>query len=174
MPSLATKAIPHSPPALWVVMNLQFASRIKRAHHKLRKPLSCMVRHLHHVPGRLRVRLASLKRNAPEAAPLHAELLSIQGVNSVSVNSITGSVIIQYNRNCFDPKVVWTTLQRLGYVHQAPKRDLVLAEGANNSTPSDLRDLKRVAANAVLKTLLGAVVEQCLGRAAGILIGRLT
>ena len=127
-----------------------------------------MVRHLHHVPGRLRVRLASLKRNAPEAAPLHAELLSIQGVNSVSVSSITGSVIIQYNPNCFDPEVVWTTLQRLGYVHQ---HALLPAEEANISALSDPRNLKRVVANAVLKTLIGAVVEQCLGRTAGTLIG---
>ena len=132
-----------------------------------------MVRHLHHVAGRLRICLARLKRNAPEAVPLHAELLSIQGVNSVLLNSITGSVIIQYNPDSFDPEMAWKTLQRLGHVHQAPKRDLLPAKGGNNSAPSELRDLKRVVANAVLKTLVGAVVEQCLGRTAVTLIGLL-
>jgi hypothetical protein len=81
-----------------------------------------MVHYLHHVPGRLRVRLAMLKHNQPAVTRLRTELLAIAGVESASINSVTGSVIIHYNRECFELETFWSTLRQLGHAGELPVR----------------------------------------------------
>lgn len=125
-----------------------------------------MILQLHHVPGRLRVSLSMLKRNEPAARPLRARLRALAGVRSVSVNPLTGSVIVHYDRDEFDPAALWATLHRLGYIDQAPPclsfRSCGRAQ-ANASSP----------AASLAKALAGAVLERWLGRPAGLLISLL-
>ena len=125
-----------------------------------------MLLHLHHVPGRLRVCLAKLKRNARAAILLRAELIAIPGVKSVSINSLTGSIIVHYDRNGFEPEKFGSTLRRLGYIDEASLYAPCPAFRKADTVAS-------AAANAVVKTLLGAVLEQCIGRTASTLIGLL-
>jgi hypothetical protein len=122
-----------------------------------------MVLHLHHVPGRLRVSLAALKKNREAIIPLRAELLAIPGVQSASINSITGSVIIHYDRNCFEPDAFWTILSQRGYVGQTPRC-------ASPHTFDKMDAVASMAANAVVDALLGALLERCLGRPATTLV----
>jgi len=126
------------------------------------------VLHLHHVPGRLRVCLATLKRNEPAVIPLRAKLLAMQGVKSVSINSITGSVIVYYDRDRFEPEKFWTTLTRLGFLNHAPR----CVSPCRTRDKADAIALNATAAvvQVVMKTLLGAILEQCMLRSAGALI----
>jgi Heavy metal associated domain 2 len=50
----------------------------------------------HHIPGRIRARLAAIKRNPAQAAALQQWLASLDGVKRVETNPLTGSVLIQY------------------------------------------------------------------------------
>lgn len=52
--------------------------------------------HIHHVPGRLRVRIAAAKRNAPVARAIERAVSSVPGVTSVRCNELTSSVVIAY------------------------------------------------------------------------------
>lgn len=56
-----------------------------------------MVHYLHHVPGRLRVRSAVIKRDETMARRLYETLSTLHGVSSVEVSTITGSVKITYD-----------------------------------------------------------------------------
>lgn len=61
-----------------------------------------MSKHLHHVPGRLRVRVPALKNCAPRAAALRSELTEINGVTEVDCRVLTGSVIVYYDPESTD------------------------------------------------------------------------
>jgi copper chaperone CopZ len=52
--------------------------------------------YVHHVPGRLRVRIPALRRNPGRAADVEG-LLDIEGVDSLSVSHLTGSVVVTFN-----------------------------------------------------------------------------
>jgi hypothetical protein len=57
--------------------------------------------YLHEVPGRLRIKTPDLKRNPKKARILQRRLNSLAGVESASVNSVTGSLLVHY-----DPEIV--------------------------------------------------------------------
>ncbi|HEV3104647.1 MAG TPA: hypothetical protein VGZ01_03035 [Trinickia sp.] len=56
--------------------------------------------HYHLVPGRLRVKLARLKRNEAKARLAVRQLRTLDGVRDVSANTLTGSLVVR-----FDPAV---------------------------------------------------------------------
>jgi len=124
-----------------------------------------MVLDLHHVPGRLRVRLAGLRGNPRATVPLHSELLAIRGVKSASIRAHSGSVTIFYDRGCFEIESFWSTLRRLGYLDAA-------SQTAASASPSSSR-MNAVAAAAtatIAEVVVGEVVKHVLGRSAGALI----
>ncbi|MBY6242488.1 HMA2 domain-containing protein [Methylosinus sp. Sm6] len=124
-----------------------------------------MVLHLHHVPGRLRVRLARLKGHARAIVPLHSELLAIAGVRSASISSHSGSVTIFYDRASFETEALWSTLRRLGYLDAEPQ-----SAAAPPSRSFATNSMASVATGAIAEAVAGEVVKHVLGRSAGALV----
>jgi len=56
-----------------------------------------MNRYIHHIPGRLRVRLPALKANAAAGLDLERTLTQVGGVTAVDINPLTGSVLVHYD-----------------------------------------------------------------------------
>lgn len=56
-----------------------------------------MTHHVHHVPGRLRIRIPGLKRNSEEARVLTKALSGVSGIRSVETNLLTGSLLVHYD-----------------------------------------------------------------------------
>ena len=56
-----------------------------------------MEHYVHHTPGRLRVKIPSIRKNPDENNAISHFLLNIKGVERVTVNPITGSVLIHYD-----------------------------------------------------------------------------
>jgi hypothetical protein len=56
--------------------------------------MSCYV---HHVPGRLRVRIPAAKGNPIATERLTKKLNELRGIRSVAGNPITGSILIRYD-----------------------------------------------------------------------------
>jgi hypothetical protein len=123
-----------------------------------------MVLHLHHVPGRLRVRLARLQGHSRAIVPLHSELLAIDGVKSASINAHSGSVTILYDRDRFATEALWSTLRRLGYLDAEPQ------SAAAPSRSFAQTALASAATGTIAEALAGEVVKHLLGRSAGALI----
>ena len=53
--------------------------------------------HLHQLPGRLRVRSSALKGNETLASFALSGLSKVRGVTSTTFNSLTGSILVNYN-----------------------------------------------------------------------------
>jgi copper chaperone CopZ len=57
--------------------------------------------YVHNVPGRLRVRLPMVKNNPSKEEHVRSILRDVKGVETISVNPMTGSVVVNY-----DPEVL--------------------------------------------------------------------
>jgi hypothetical protein len=62
------------------------------------------IRLVHATPGRIRLKVARAREDQALANQLHQRLVSLPGVQSVTVNSLTGSVLIRYQAEGVDPQ----------------------------------------------------------------------
>ncbi|SPF43251.1 hypothetical protein SBA4_3010012 [Candidatus Sulfopaludibacter sp. SbA4] len=119
--------------------------------------------YLHHIPGRIRVRVAGVKHNPARASALKEWLQSLKGVERVDVNTLTGSVLIHYSATvtCGD-RLIARMRERegisAGNAEPAPAR----------RTPRGLKPaprrlgIERVVARAILGCLAEAAIERSL------------
>ncbi|MFZ2447756.1 MAG: HMA2 domain-containing protein [Syntrophobacteraceae bacterium] len=71
--------------------------------------MSC---YLHHVPGRIRIKIPGIKGNPIHARELEEKLKVIPGVRLVSVNSLTGSVLAYYDERGTNAGVIADVVSR--------------------------------------------------------------
>lgn len=51
---------------------------------------------VHHVPGRMRLRISALKGNRSLANQLKQQIATLEGVERAEANSLTGSILVHY------------------------------------------------------------------------------
>jgi hypothetical protein len=66
--------------------------------------------YIHDVPGRLRVKIAEIKKNPSVGIQIHELLEKIPGTTSLSIRSTTGSVIVTYNPQILNPDRILSIL----------------------------------------------------------------
>jgi hypothetical protein len=74
--------------------------------------------YVHHVPGRLRVRLPEIRRNARKAADVK-RLLDIYGVDHLKVNHLTGSIVVTFDASSTSAEQLLSILQENGLYDSA-------------------------------------------------------
>ena len=72
--------------------------------------------YVHTIKGRLRVNVSCIKRNRLLAAELERQLLSLEGINRVTANPVTGNVLIQYDAERLGHGYLLDWLCQQGYV----------------------------------------------------------
>jgi hypothetical protein len=70
----------------------------------------------HDIPGRLRIRIPSLKKNPKNVRELKALIKGLSGINEISVNTITGSVTFLYNPDIISSHAIISLLTREGFM----------------------------------------------------------
>jgi len=75
--------------------------------------------YMHELPGRIRIKIPVLKRNPQEATRLQIFLEEITGVESASINTVTGSVLIRFDEAAINPHEIMHLLTREGYIDLA-------------------------------------------------------
>jgi hypothetical protein len=108
--------------------------------------------YVHDVPGRLRIKIPSLKRNAIGARKLRALLSRVDGVCSATVNQMTGSILVNYDKNVTHSSELLMLLNRQGYID------------AEKVTPSEQmidREMKKLG-KVASKALVGIVLDRAL------------
>ena len=70
--------------------------------------------YVHHVPGRLRVRIPAIRKNPRNAAEIQ-DLLDIYGVDNITVNHLTGSVVVTFDTDLLSPEQLLALLKEKGY-----------------------------------------------------------
>ena len=75
-----------------------------------------MSHYIHHVPGRLRVKFPTLKRNERHALQTKQHIDSVHGVLASEFNTVTGSLVIKYDTNLVGVHALLDSLRDLGHV----------------------------------------------------------
>src|SRR5579875_1621052 len=105
--------------------------------------------YLHHVPGRLRLRLAALRGDGPAVARACAVARAIPAILDARANRATGSLVIRYDPQRLTPGELWAALCVHGLV-------------SGPSPPEEAADWRALLTRAVLdrlaSALLGALV----------------
>jgi len=70
--------------------------------------------YVHHVPGRLRVRIPAIRKNPKNAADIEC-LLGISGVDDIQVNHLTGSVVVTFDTTVITHDQLLELLKAKGY-----------------------------------------------------------
>jgi hypothetical protein len=110
---------------------------------------------VHHVPGRLRLRSASLHRNAPASVAARRRLRHIDGVTAVTANSCTGSLLIEYDRTRLSLDDLRRLLGRHGYVVAGSSQ----VEGGRSPLAEVSRLLGRLAADAFVERIVVLMLQ---------------
>ena len=126
-----------------------------------------MNHYIHHVPGRLRVRDARLKRNPEAVAAARSMVCAIDGVLDVSISEVTGSVVVAYDRDVTCPHTLLEELKRHGCCNHASTlpQQAAPAQAVSRALSG--------AGNAMGKAVFGVMVEKLVERSAVALIGAL-
>ncbi|MCR6630552.1 MAG: hypothetical protein NVV74_11145 [Magnetospirillum sp.] len=75
---------------------------------------------IHHLPGRLRIRMEVLRRNPVAIARVRTLLVGKCGVFQVDANDLTGSVLVHYDTQATSGRAILDTLAAAGF---APPRE---------------------------------------------------
>lgn len=105
--------------------------------------------YIHQIPGRLRIKSPAVKRKPTMAEAVEVLLKTIEGIRSVAVNTITGSITIHYTLQVVSPGTILDALECKGYFDpsKAMTHDQVI-QGAASDVGLFLS-----------RTVCGAVVE---------------
>ena len=111
-----------------------------------------MAYYLHEVPGRLRVKIPDLKRNPQSAGDIETLLKNLSGIKSISINTVTGSIIVHYDPELVNAEAIINILALEGYIDVAK----MISNSQHKETTMG------VVAHAASKALLGLVLDRAL------------
>jgi hypothetical protein len=116
-----------------------------------------MSHYIHHVPGRLRVKSPTLKRNEHHAAQTKTYIDNVHGVLASEVNTVTGSLLIRYDANLVWAQTLLNSLRGMGHVPAHHEIPISHSAGTN-------------AAQKISDTVVNKLVETVIERSATALI----
>lgn len=93
------------------VQVIRCAGRIEKSLQG-RAKMNCYV---HSVPGRLRVKTPTVKRNRAAARHVEGLMKQLRGVSLTTANTITGSVLVVYNPKAISTDLILNTLENEGH-----------------------------------------------------------
>lgn len=106
--------------------------------------------YVHNVPGRLRIKSPVIKRNQSAADDLKKVLSTINGIGTVDISLVTGSVLVNYNRHMVGHDDIISLFERKGYFDRS--------KAATND--DYIKDAASGFGNILGKAVLGAFVEK--------------
>ncbi|HEY1260920.1 MAG TPA: hypothetical protein VGF34_16845 [Stellaceae bacterium] len=111
--------------------------------------------YVHHVPGRLRVKIARLQGNSGFGLVIREDLRLLGGVTDVDVNEMTGSLIVHYDRRRVSIAEIWRLLHRAGLVASALPPISV-------ESPQEFRQAEVEGAEKLAERFIGFVLEKAI------------
>jgi len=75
--------------------------------------------YVHNVPGRLRVKMPMIKKDLERGEQVESLLENLQGVDSVVLNGVTGSVVIHYDPDRIKASEILDRLKDHGYFDES-------------------------------------------------------
>ena len=75
--------------------------------------------YVHQIPGRLRIKSPSIKGNPKEAVAVEDHLQRMEGITCTAVNTLTGSVVVNYDCRMVTDREIIGRLTDLGHFNPA-------------------------------------------------------
>lgn len=108
--------------------------------------------YLHALPGRLRIKIPSLRRNLHQAQELVRLLNGLSGVESAAANTVTGSITVRYDPTIIGSSSILTFLAKENHI------DLEKAVSTEKHVDTAVANVGR----AVSKAVLGFALDRAL------------
>jgi copper chaperone CopZ len=113
---------------------------------------------MHTAEGRLRVKIAGLKRSPEKASDIENNLISQDGVTEVNANPLTGNLLVLFEPESTTHEQIIGHLKQAGYLN-APQKAPKGGSGAHNGLTKSVRDMMiQMAVEAALKRLIFAII----------------
>jgi hypothetical protein len=78
--------------------------------------------YIHEVPGRLRVKIPAIKCKKHRCEKVHQFLANAAGIDQISVNNVTGSVLVHYDPDETSSANILEQLDNCGYLDKTTAR----------------------------------------------------
>lgn len=108
--------------------------------------------YVHEVPGRMRIKIPELKGNPALADEVRCFVTDMPGVESATINIVTGSILINHDSNALPGREILRRLAQEGYL------DIIRVLSGKAGTVDAISHT----GTAVSKALLGMVLEHAL------------
>ncbi len=115
--------------------------------------MSC---YLHHVPGRIRIKTPYIKGRSVLAQELEGKIRALPGIRMVSVNALTGSILVYYDENGINAAAI------MDLVSAETGSDLSTAAHPDRYVDEALSETGKVVGMRIGKAVLGLVIGQLL------------
>jgi len=122
--------------------------------------------HIHHVPGRLRVRNPDLKNDAGRVKLVEESLIGMAGIRALQLNSLTGSIIVHYDVRHVDGAAILMRLKE----HKHVDSRLEMGEPLPSSKGWSWGGLAINAGQVVGKAVLSSLLEKAFLSSAATLV----
>ncbi|MDQ0138533.1 HMA2 domain-containing protein [Cupriavidus necator] len=112
---------------------------------------------IHHVPGRLRLKLPAIKHNVDGARRIEQTVNALPGVRDACANTLTGSIVIRFYPRLTRGELIVAALRADGYVPPSvmlPSPVVARSSAAVSARTASLAD-------AIAKKAVDALVERC-------------
>lgn len=116
-----------------------------------------MGRYVHHIPGRIRVRCATMRSNPHKLQTVSEALRELPGVQDIRVNVAGGSIIVLYDTERCDRDALLAAVDAKDCVVQTPAGELAAMSGGVGTLLGDT--VRKTVMNAVVGTVVKATVE---------------
>ncbi len=78
-----------------------------------------MIIYVHDIPGRLRVKIPAIKGNSKGKRKIDQVFQGLEGINEIMVNTVTGSVLVNYDRRILKSSRILDALKKHGYSQES-------------------------------------------------------
>jgi len=75
--------------------------------------------YIHHIPGRLRVKIPMIQGDEKAVGKVQALLQHFEGIRSVSANTLTGSIVVNYDTSALCSEQILAALKANGYFDES-------------------------------------------------------
>ncbi len=115
----------------------------------------------HHVPGRLRLKARAWKHDRALIEEAAGKLVTIPGVNAVSSNDLTGSIVVEYEPATVSSRSLSDEMQQRGFPPVPPIVPVVMS--ARDDSPAGY--LSELAARLLLEGMVQRLVAVMIAAA---------
>jgi len=113
--------------------------------------------YVHALNGRLRIKIPELKGNSLRAQEIENQFNLMTGMQRVSANPVTGSLLFTYDPQLLRHEEIWSGLRELGYLREQSGGHISFL-GSNSGTHGVVEKITTTIASGLMEVALSRLV----------------